>query len=674
MESVASRVAVLSPSRLRGVDGNALAIWLLALPLVLYLGFDGGGYDLIVSSQVGIVVWWAVLMFAAWGVIPRRRPARLGWACLGLFAAFTAWTALGATWSLSSERSLQDLARVACYLGVLVLAIAVHRDRETGLRHTTAAIGTAIAVLAAFAVVSRLIPGSFPASHVTAAFLASSQRRLGWPLNYWNGLAALIALGIPLLLSLATSARSLLGRALAGAGLPLLALCGYLTFSRGGAIEVGVALVVFLLFAPERLAKVMTILLGAGGAGILIIGAHRRGAIENGLVNHAAAVQGHSLLIATVITCAGVGIAQAGLGLLGRHLTLPRLLRVSPARTRILFGAGVALLLMAGLAVNGPHRLSHAWYDFKTNQGAAGGGQNVSARYGSLSGENRYSYWSVAMTQSAKDRLHGTGPGTFQLLWDPHAPVYSPVINAHSLYVETLAETGLVGSTLLELLFLLIVIAGVRATMTPDPTTRTRAAAVLAALLAFMVGASVDWLWQLPVLPVVFMLLAASVLVPGRGPSLVRRRLAGRGEGAPAVSRPQRAARALGRGGVIVLAALALIATAVPLAAESDVRSSQNAAAASDLTAAAGDARSAIRIEPGASSPYLQLALVLELRHDLPPAVVAARHAVRDESRNWANWLILSRLEAEDGHPGASLRDYRRARSLNPRSPLFGLT
>ncbi len=671
MESVASRTAVLSPYRLRTVDGNALAIWLLACPLILYLGFDGGGYDPIVSSQVGVVVWWAVLIGAAWGVLPHRRPARLGWVCLGLFAAFTAWTALGATWSLSSERSLQDLARVASYLGFFVLAVAVHRDRETGLRHTTAAIGSAIVLIAAFAVVSRLIPGSFPASHVTGAFLSGAKRRLGWPLNYWNGLAALVALGVPLLLSLATSARTLLGQALAAAGLPVLVLCGYLTFSRGGAIEVGVALVVFLLFAPARLGKVMTTLLGAAGGAILILGAHRRGAIENGLIGHSALVQGRSLLVAVVVTCVGVAIAQVGIGRLARHLTLPRPLRISPARTRIVFASAIAVLLLVGVAVHGPKRLSHAWTDFKTNQGAKGS-QNVAARYGSLSGENRYTYWTVANEQSAHSRLHGTGPGTFQLLWDPHAPVYSPVINAHSLYVETLAETGIVGAALLEIMFVLVLIAGVRATMTQDPTTRTRAAAVLAALAAFMVGASVDWLWQLPVLPAAFMLLAAAVLAPSRTPVSIRRRLAGE-TAAPPVSRPRRAATAIGRGGVIVLAAACLIGIAVPLAAGSDVRSSQNAAAGGDLTAAVADARSAIRVEPGAASPYLQLALVLELRHDLPPAVAAARHAIRDESQNWANWLILSRLEAEDKHPAAAISDYRRARSLNPQSPLFQL-
>ncbi|HUA45138.1 MAG TPA: hypothetical protein VMA77_07925, partial [Solirubrobacteraceae bacterium] len=67
----------------------------------------------------------------------------------------------------------------------------------------------------------------------------------------------------------------------------------------------------------------------------------------------------------------------------------------------------------------------------------------------------------------------------------------------------------------------------------------------------------------------------------------------------------------------------------------------------------------------------IQLALVLELRGRVREALVAAQAATTDEPSNWSGWLILSRLQAEAGHPVASLTAYRRSRSLNPRSPLF---
>ncbi len=41
--------------------------------------------------------------------------------------------------------------------------------------------------------------------------------------------------------------------------------------------------------------------------------------------------------------------------------------------------------------------------------------------------------------------LKGFGPGTFQLVWLPRAHVVSYVRNAHSLYIETLTDAGIIG-------------------------------------------------------------------------------------------------------------------------------------------------------------------------------------------------------------------------------------
>jgi predicted Zn-dependent protease len=101
------------------------------------------------------------------------------------------------------------------------------------------------------------------------------------------------------------------------------------------------------------------------------------------------------------------------------------------------------------------------------------------------------------------------------------------------------------------------------------------------------------------------------------------------------------------------------------------VRESQAAVAGGDPARALADARAAVRLEPGAASPQIQLALVLELRGDVAHALAAARTATVDEPANWSAWLIVSRLEAEAGHPAAAVTAYRRSRSLNPRSPLF---
>lgn len=323
MESVLARAGSPWWRSLAWPGREALSVWALAGGLVLYLGIDGGGYDPIVHSQVGEIVWWLLLVGAAWGLLPAAGVTRTGWVVIALFGGFVAWTALAATWSESSGRSLDALSLVAGYLGVLLLGIALHRDRGQAMRHTIAAIATAIVIIVGLALVARLRPDLFPAAQQTSAFLGGTHSRLGWPLNYWNGLAALIAVGLPLLFAIATSARTLVAQALAAAALPILVVSAYLTFSRGGAIAIVAAVVVFIALAPDRIPKLATGLLAGAGGAVLIASVVHHSAIEQGLVTAAARHQGNTLLVAIIAVAAGVAVAQVGLGLAGRHGTPP---------------------------------------------------------------------------------------------------------------------------------------------------------------------------------------------------------------------------------------------------------------------------------------------------------------------------------------------------------------
>ncbi|MEA2144419.1 MAG: hypothetical protein QOG59_6, partial [Solirubrobacteraceae bacterium] len=236
MESVLQRPLTARWNLSWGVNVQAVRIWALVTALMLYLGLQAGGYDIVVSSEAGIVVWWTVLIALAWGILPAAGLTRAAWAAIVLLAAFLIWSALASTWSLSVERGLQETSRLACYFGVLVLALTGHRDRQVALRHTVGALATAVVVLCGLGLLSRLSPDVFPAAQTTASYLPGAHQRLSWPLNYWNAVGALGAIGLPLLLGLAARGRSLLAQALAAGAIPLVALCGYLTFSRGGAI------------------------------------------------------------------------------------------------------------------------------------------------------------------------------------------------------------------------------------------------------------------------------------------------------------------------------------------------------------------------------------------------------------------------------------------------------
>jgi O-antigen ligase len=636
-------------------DLRAVNTWVLCGCLVLYLGFSGGGYAFSTYGQVGIVVWWLVVIACAWGLLPRTALSRAALVTLTALGAFTAWTALGITWSISAGRSFQDLALVTTYFGILVLGVAVHRERSSAMRHTANAVATGIVVIAAVSLATRLWPGFIP----SARTLDDANSRLAWPLDYWNALASLTVLGIPLLLSIATSARRLGVQALAAGAIPIVVLCGALTQSRGGLIAAGVALVVWLACVPERVPKLSTGAFSAAGSAALVAGGFHDRAIrlaQTGALEHH---QAGKLLTAIVFVCAGVAVAQLGIGRALRHATPPQ--TISPPRrtAAALLGASLVVLIVAGLVIGVPHKLDHLWHDFKNpiNQSTA------ATHLAATSGEGRYQYW-VAGVDSAKSHvLIGSGPGTFQQDWLPRAHIYSYVTNAHSLYVETYTELGLVGLVLLGGFILSVLATCGWVVLHSTVHDRTRAAGITAAVVAFFVGAAFDWLWQVPVLVAIVLLLSASLLAPGLAPEP--------GAGEPPGRTRRVTPRRLAGVSATLIGLVALAAVAYPLSVNTDIANSQSAVNVGDPAVALRDARAAVKLESGSAEAQIQLALVLERQHAFGAALAAALHATAVESQNWTNWLTLSRIEAENGHATASVRAYRKARSLNPESSLF---
>jgi O-antigen ligase len=115
---------------------------------------------------------------------------------------------------------------------------------------------------------------------------------------------------------------------------------------------------------------------------------------------------------------------------------------------------------------------------------------------------NRYAYWKVALRTFADHPLRGTGSGGFQAVWLRERPFREPVRDAHSLYLETPAELGLVG---LALLAALVGAVGVAA-------ARSRLPGAVAALSVWALHAAVDWDWEMPALTLVAIVLAGLVL------------------------------------------------------------------------------------------------------------------------------------------------------------------
>jgi O-antigen ligase len=623
--------------------------WLLGFVLVVYLGLGGGGFDLLISGQVGIAIWWILLLGFAVGALPRRRP---GPAALGLFAllaAFVAWTALSLTWSESFEKTAIDLARMVTVLGVFGMAIA-SRDRGSST-HMVQAVAAGIFVISAVALLSWLHPSWFPEAAETGRFLETGKERLSYPLDYWNGLAALIGIGLPLMLVVACRSGSILVRGLAAAAMPVMLLALLFTLSRGGIAASLLGIAILLVATNDRLTQLVTVIVTGIGGGILVVIGLKSHDLAHGLNTATAHSQGDRLLWITIGVCLLVGVVQALIAYAARRRERPAWSRVSRQQSLYAVGIAALVLIVALLAIGAPGKLSNAWDNFKqpSNHSEQGTGRLTSA-----GGENRYQFWSSAAREYESKPLTGTGSGTFQLWWTRDGDFAAPVVDTHNLYMQTIGELGIIGLALLVAFIVAALWIGAGRVLRAGSSKRPYLAAALAGSTVLWTTSIFDWMWKIPIIPIATLLLLA-VLITAGDPEPAER---------PALG-------VLGRIAVVVVSAAAIVAIAIPLASESLVRESQSKARAGDTSGALSEARSAANVEPEAAAPHLQQALLLEAQGDFPAAEAEAKAATERESTNWRTWLILSRIEAQRGQAQAALAAYRKARSLNPDSSIF---
>jgi len=138
-----------------------------------------------------------------------------------------------------------------------------------------------------------------------------------------------------------------------------------------------------------------------------------------------------------------------------------------------------------------------------------------------LFGQNRPLYWHVAWREWERNRTLGSGAGTFDRYWLHYRTVSSFARDAHSLYLETLAELGPIGLALL-LVALVIPLLALRGRR--DPLLATAAAAYV----AFLVHAGVDWDWELPAVTLAGLACGSAMLVARRPDDAHELRVAGR--------------------------------------------------------------------------------------------------------------------------------------------------
>lgn len=134
-------------------------------------------------------------------------------------------------------------------------------------------------------------------------------------------------------------------------------------------------------------------------------------------------------------------------------------------------------------------------------------------------GSNRSDYWNVAAGAFADEPLIGTGTGGFAVVWLRERDVREGAYDAHSLYVETGSELGLVG-----LLLLAGFVAGTAVCARQwAGNDAALAAGPCAALTVLTFHAGLDWDWELPALVLPALLMAGAAIARDGRPAAVER-------------------------------------------------------------------------------------------------------------------------------------------------------
>ena len=441
---------------------------ILGIPLVLVpaLGVTQGGYTPDAWVWSGALAAWA----CAVAVVVTSNPGALrrAWPWAAASGALLLWTLLSAIWSVNAAQSVLESRRTLLYAAVVLALLLLARPDTQRL--LVPATHVAIAALLIYALARYLLG--------TRRYDEFEQYLLQQPLGYANAVGILSVLGLLLALGIVAGTAPRAARAAAAASVPVLALTLDFSHSTASDLALGAGLAVFALLTPA------TVRLLAAGAVLIPAAAISVGI---GSASHFASIVTTpripgSVVLAVTVACAAVAAAAV------TYVPLP----VSQAPSRRLRLVLVAAVLVVAL-----------------------GGAAAVAVSGTK--EPRALYYHVAWHDEflAHPAL-GTGAATFGRYWLRFGkPLdFGGALDAHSLYLETLAELGPLGL----LLLLAMLLAPLRGAL-----ARRRAPyvpAAVAAYTAFLVHAGLDWDWEVPAVVVAALCCAGAVqaaeLEPGR--------------------------------------------------------------------------------------------------------------------------------------------------------------
>lgn len=561
----------------------APASFLVAFAAVVGLGAADGGYF---PSEWGL----ATLGFALVGVtvlVVANAPApdRRELAFVGGLALFASWAALSALWSAGAGAPVLEAERGILYVAAAAAAVLLLTLPGAAAGLLGGVVAGAVG-LSLYGLGTRLFP-----DHVGGAYHPSGYQ-LTEPIGYANALATLTVVGILLVVGFAAHG-SLPVRVAAAMSLVVLMPTLYFTVSRGatGALVAGVVVLavvdpdrrrLLVRSAPLAAPAVLAILILSWFPALTTQGAELEDVRDDG-------VRFAFVLLVLLAVAVGTAIVVgSGEGRFRLSARVPRRVVVSAA-----FVTALAALPLAVVAVSRSDGLL------------------------SLAGTGRGDWWRVAATMVGDEPVLGTGAGSFETRFVREGSPGLPARDAHSLYLETLAELGPAG------LALLLVTLVLPLTAIPHGRRRAVAPAAAAAYVAYLIHAAVDWTWEIPVATVPALFCAALLLAAAREPA-----------GYSLVGR--------GRAIALALAVPVLVVALVAHVGNGAAAASADAANRDEPERALFEAKRAIAWAPWADEPWQLRGQAELLLEDDVAARRSFERALELNPENWAAWLNLA--------------------------------
>lgn len=509
------------------------------------------------------------------------RTSRAGWAFVALLAGYTAWTGLSLLWSWAPDLSWDAFNRGVAYTAIAVLGLYLG---SLSLDRLCIALGAVVGVAALWALLSKVV----------VALDDDLERvgRLSEPVGYWNLLAFVLALGLPLALRLP--------RDLAAVAVYALVLAMLLTYSRGGLAAGLVALGAYVWLARVPVRPVVAVVAAgtAPAAAVFVLDPGRA--------------------LFAVLLPLGAAAAYA-------------LARLAPPRVLAWAAAAIAAAGAVALVV----AIGNPLDEFRNDPTE----QRPGTELVTASSNNRWTWWNEAADGWADAPLVGTGAGSFELVHRRLRENELNVSDPHSLPLAALAETGLVG-------FLLLAGAAVAAVAAARPAARTPAGAALAAGgVAWLAHSLVDLHWDY-LAATAPALLATGALAGARNSLVQGPAGGGRRAGGPEESNPLPQARPRARAFGAGLVALALVYSfAAPALSESGTEGALARIGERDFRGAASAADDARALDPLAVEPLFALARAYDLGGADERALEVYEDAVALQPENWETWYRLGSFE-----------------------------